>query len=138
MSDRPVIHESEVPEKAVPGRFLRWVVDPEAGINADFCASCVMRVSPGETVRPAHCHPAGEEMLYIVEGEGKVYIDGTIYPLRAGSVVVFPRGSIHMVRNSGAEEMKVVCFFAPKTNLSEYEFHPETDFDGGIPAHEDF
>lgn len=127
----PVIHESQVPEKQVPGRFLRWVVDKKDGLDGKYCSCCIMRVEPGQTVSPAHCHPKGEEMLYIISGSGKVYIDGTIYPLTAGSVVLFEKGKVHMVRNSGSEELKVACFFAPASNLEEYEFHPEVDFDEG-------
>ena len=128
----PVIHENDVAEKKVPGRYLRWVVDgASGGLDGKFCSCCIMRVEPGQTVNPAHCHPDGEEMLYIIRGEGKVYIDGIIYPFKEGSAVLFEKGKIHMVRNSGTEELKVACFFAPASNLDEYEFHPEVDFDGG-------
>ena len=126
-----IIHESEVREKSPPGRFLRWIVDPEDGLEAEFCASCIMRVLPGQTVSPAHSHPNGEELIYVIGGEGKVYVDGVVKTVREGSAVLFEKGSIHMVRNSGSEELKVACFFAPKTNLDEYEFHPDIDFDGG-------
>jgi uncharacterized cupin superfamily protein len=88
-----------------------------------------MRVLPGHTVQPAHCHPEGEELIYIISGEGQVYVDGTIKPLREGCAVLFEKGSIHMVRNSGPIEMKVACFFTPRTKLDEYELHPEIDFD---------
>ena len=128
----PVKHESEVEEKKVPGRYLRWVVAKDGdGIEGECCSCCIMRVEPGQTVSPAHSHPNGEEMLYIISGEGTVYIDGTIYPFRAGSAVLFQKGKIHMVRNTGIEELKVACFFAPATSLKEYEFHPEVEFDRG-------
>lgn len=130
----PVIHESEVKEIKVPGRYLRWVVDKKGALPGQYCSCCIMRVEPGETVSPAHCHPVGEEMLYIIQGSGKVYIDGVIYPFRAGSVVLFEQGKIHMVRNTGKEELKVACFFAPPSNLDTYEYHPEVDFDGGKEA----
>ena len=90
-----------------------------------------MRVEPGSTVQPAHSHPDGEELIYFIHGEGKVYVDGVIRPVREGSAVLFEKGSIHMVRNSGTEEMKVACFFAPASNLDEYKFHPEVLFDDG-------
>ena len=70
-------------------------------------------------------------MLYIINGSGKVYIDGIIYPFREGSVILFEQGKVHMVRNTGSEELKVACFFAPATDLESYEYHPEIDFDGG-------
>jgi len=129
-----LLHETDVPEKAVPGRFLRWVSTEGAGLDAEYLSCCVMRVMPGETVSPAHSHPGGEELLYFVHGEGKVFVDGEIRSVRAGSLVLFTKGCIHMVRNSGKEEMKVVCFFAPRTNLSEYVFHKEVDFDSGTEA----
>ena len=127
----PVIHESQVNEKQVPGRYLRWVVDHKDGLDGKFCSCCIMRVEPGQTVRPAHCHPKGEEMLYIINGSGKVYIDGIIYQFREGSVILFEQGKVHMVRNTGSEELKVACFFAPATDLESYEYHPKIDFDGG-------
>jgi quercetin dioxygenase-like cupin family protein len=122
-----IVHESQVSEKAVPGRFLRWIVDGES-LGSEFLSCCVMRVLPGETVKPAHSHPDGEELIYVIAGEGRVYVDGEIGELRPGVAVLFERNSIHMVRNSGTEEMKVVCFFAPPASLDTYEFHPEVIF----------
>ncbi|MDC7245536.1 MAG: cupin domain-containing protein [Sphaerochaetaceae bacterium] len=127
-----IIHETDVEETKVPGRFLRWIAKDNTGLDPEFCSSCVMRVEPGFTVSPAHSHPEGEELIYIIEGEGKVYVDGIIKKMQAGTAVLFEKGSIHMVRNSGKIPMKVICFFAPKTSLEEYEFHPEIDFDGGV------
>jgi quercetin dioxygenase-like cupin family protein len=144
-----VIHESEVPEKAVPGRFLCWIVGPKsaglesvglapyglqsAGLQSAECVSCVMRVEPGSTVQPAHSHPDCEELIYIVNGSGHVYVDGLISAVREGSAVLFEKDSVHMVRNSGKEEMKVVCFFSEATDLSKYQFHKDVDFDRGKP-----
>lgn len=126
-----VIHETDVAEKAVPGRFLRWLVDKNSGLDSKYCSCCIMRVTPGSTVQPAHSHPNGEELIYFIAGEGKVYVDGKIKAVREGSAVLFEQGSIHMVRNTGAHEMKVACFFAPATSLDEYEFHDEVNFEGG-------
>lgn len=126
-----IINEEDVFEKAVPGRYLRWIADKGIGLDPEFCSCCIMRVLPGETVKPAHSHPNGEELIYIIKGDGKVYVDGIIKEIREGSAVLFEKGSIHMVRNSGKVEMKVVCFFAPASNLEEYEFHPDVEFEGG-------
>ena len=87
-----------------------------------------MRVLPGETVRPAHSHPDGEELIYVISGVGKVAVDGEVARLRPGTAVLFPKGSVHMVRNSGTEEMKVICFFAPPADLGTYLFHRDVQF----------
>jgi uncharacterized cupin superfamily protein len=126
-----IINEMDVIEKVVPGRFLRFIADKGVGLDPEECSCCVMRVSPGETVKPAHSHPDAEELIYVIAGEGKVYVDGVIAPLKEGTAVLFEKKSIHMVRNSGEKEMKVICFFAPSTNLGDYIFHPEVQFEGG-------
>jgi len=127
------IHESEVPEKAVPGRFLRWIVGQQSGLKSNDCACCIMRVEPGSTVQPAHSHPDCEELVYFIEGNGHVYVDGLITPVKAGSAVLFEKDSVHMVRNSGKKEMKVACFFSEATSLDKYQFHEGVDFDKGKP-----
>jgi len=48
--------------------------------------------------------------------------------VRAGTTVLFPRGMVHMLHNTGGEEMKVVCFFAPATNLENYKMYEGVDF----------
>jgi len=122
-----IVHESQVPETAVPGRFLRWIADGKS-LQPQFLSCCVMRVSPGQTVNPAHSHPDGEELIYVISGEGKVLVDGEVKPLSPGTTVLFPKGSVHMVRNSGSMEMKVICFFAPAASLDTYVFHPDVVF----------
>lgn len=49
-------------------------------------------------------------------------------PVREGTAVLFPQGVPHMLHNTGEEEMKVICFFAPQTNLENYKFFDEIDF----------
>lgn len=121
------LHEDDVEALGLPGRQLRWLVAPGA-ITADNCSACMIRVAPGDKVRPAHAHPFGEEVIYIIGGTGRVLVAGEVSPVRAGSTVVFPRGSVHMLHNTGTEEMKVVCFFAPATSLENYEMHEGVDF----------
>jgi len=123
----PSLHETEVQELDLPGRRLRWVVSPD-GIPAQHCSVCVIRVSPGEKVRPAHSHPHGEEVIYIVRGSGRVLVAGEVSSVREGTTVLFPQGAVHMLHNTGTEEMKVVCFFAPATGLENYVMHEGVDF----------
>jgi hypothetical protein len=33
-----------------------------------------------------------------------------------------------MLHNTGSEEMKVICFFAPATGLDNYRLHEGVDF----------
>ena len=60
-------------------------------------------------------------MIYIITGTGRVMVGDDVQAVRAGTTVLFPRGVVHMLHNTGGEEMKVVCFFAPATNLENYK-----------------
>jgi uncharacterized cupin superfamily protein len=122
-----IIHENEVPELALPGRHLRWLANAET-LDPQHLSVCVIRVPPGEKVRPAHSHPNGEELIYIIRGSGRVMVDGVVDPVLEGTAVLFPQGSPHMLQNTGEEEMKVICFFAPATNLANYKYFEEIDF----------
>jgi len=55
-------------------------------------------------------------------------IDGVVEPVKQGCAVLFPQGAVHMLQNSGKEEMKVACFFAPPTNLDNYKFFDDVQF----------
>jgi len=123
----PTLHESDVEELDIPGRRLRWLVADDR-IKAENCSVCVIRVSPGDRVRPAHSHPEGEEVIYVMTGSGRVLVGGDVSSVRAGSVVLFPQGRPHMLHNTGSDEMKVVCFFAPATSLANYRIHEDVDF----------
>lgn len=123
----PIVHEDDVEALGLPGRQLSWLV-AHGALQADHCSACMIRVAPGDRVRPAHAHPLGEEVIYIIRGTGRVLVAGEVSPVRAGSTVLFPRGAVHMLHNTGTEEMKVVCFFAPATGLQNYEMHDGVDF----------
>ena len=123
----PIVDENDVKAIDLPGRMLRWIVTKQ-NTRAEHCTMCVIRVQPGQTVRPAHSHPNGEEIIYIVHGSGRVMIDGVIGPVKEGCAVLFPQGSIHMLQNTGDKEMKVACFFAPPSDLGTYRFFDDVDF----------
>ncbi len=123
----PIVDETTIEELDLPGRKLRWVVTKE-NTGAQHCSMCVIKVGPGQAVRPAHSHPNGEEVIYILNGWGRVLIDGKVEPVKAGCAVLFPQGDIHMLQNLSDEEMKVVCFFAPPSDLGTYKFFDDVDF----------
>jgi quercetin dioxygenase-like cupin family protein len=121
------LHENDVEALNLPGRNLRWLVNADL-LGSRYLSVCVIDVAPGETVRPAHSHPNGEEVIYIITGSGRVMVEGEVSPVTAGSVVLFPQGAVHMLQNNGQTEMKVVCFFAPATNLDNYKFYENIEF----------
>ena len=127
---KTIVYEDQIEAQKLPGRDLRWLFTPEMKVTENFSMNVVV-IKPGNTVKPAHEHPDLEEVIYITSGEGSVYIDGEVYEIRAGTAVLFKAKSIHMVRNSGTEDMKVVCFFVPPATLDNYTFHENVEFPDG-------
>jgi len=123
----PVVNEKDMEVLNLPGRNLRWLITKDS-VDAVHCSMCMIQIAPGQTVKPAHSHPNGEEVIYIISGSGKVMVDGNVETVSAGCAVLFPQGKVHMLSNTGDEEMKVVCFFAPPSELKTYKFHDGVEF----------
>ena len=123
----PVVDENDLEVLDLPGRRLRWMITKD-NVDAVHCSMCMIQIAPGQTVKPAHSHPHGEEVIYIISGSGKVMVDGKVEDVKAGCAVLFPQGKVHMLSNTGDEEMKVVCFFAPPSELKTYKFHDGVEF----------
>ena len=123
----PIVDESTVEESALQGRHLKWVITNE-NTGAKYCTFAVIRVAPQGRALPAHSHPAGEEIIYILNGHGRVLIGDEIEPVKAGCAVLFQQGKIHILENLSDEEMKVACFFAPPAGFENYRMFEDIDF----------
>lgn len=67
--------------------------------------------------RTAHRHPHSEEVVYVAEGHGAVWIEGETHDVRQGDVVHVPLGAAHATIPAAGVEMRLVCFF-PHPDLS--------------------
>ena len=75
-----------------------------------------VRIRPGETV-PAHTHSTRTRSTYVVTGDGLRRARlGTRTDVRAGSGVLIPLGTEHLITNTGAEPLDYVFFvvFVPE------------------------
>lgn len=57
---------------------------------------------------PKHSHP-WDHMVYIVKGEGIIFIDGTDYPVSGDSVAFVPGGKEHQFLQKGKDELVFMC-----------------------------
>ena len=122
-----IIYEDQIEAKDLPGRSLKWLITPEMNLSDNFSMNMVV-IKPGNTVKPAHSHPEMEELIYITSGKGKIFIDHSVYETRQGTAVLFKPGSIHMVRNDGNEDMKIICIFIPPATMKDYTYYEDIEF----------
>ncbi len=67
-------------------------------------------VAPGAKAG-RHTHP-GDEISYVLEGEGELLIDGEApRRVRAGDAFVVPAGKVHSARNTGTITMRLLGVF---------------------------
>lgn len=72
----------------------------------------VMTIAPGADGGPAEEHRA-DQIVYVIEGEAVVRIDGRDHHAGAGTLVTIPAGLTHHVRNSGTTPLFLVTVYAP-------------------------
>ena len=72
---------------------------------------------------PDHFHKY-DEVVYVLEGEGALHVDGESVPLRAGTCVHLPKGLVHCLENTGPGEMRVLGVFRPAGSPAE-AYYPD-------------
>ncbi|MEB3179748.1 MAG: cupin domain-containing protein [Nostocaceae cyanobacterium] len=97
--EEAVSHNPEIKKKVM----LRWGDLPHL---TNFSQA---RFAPGQ-VAAAHTHQDMCEVFFVESGMGEIRIDGTVYPLVAGSCVAVEPGEVHEVVNSGATELVLTYF----------------------------
>ena len=105
-----VCHYSEVPAEIfgdeAPGVSIRWVIDEEKD-GAPIYALRVIEVAPGGHT-PDHTHPFEHEN-FIMEGKGRVQIEGEWFEVTVGDIVFVPPNTQHTYVNTGDEPFKFLC-----------------------------
>lgn len=67
-------------------------------------------IAPGASAG-RHTHP-GEEMSFVIEGEGEILIDGQPpLPIKAGEGFVIPAGAIHDAHNTGSVPIRMAAVY---------------------------
>ena len=96
--------------KVVPtaDRWYRVLVDDEIGSRQ--VTQFVGSIPPGRA--PDHYHQY-EEVLFILRGSGRMWAGETNTPISAGSCIYLPKGQVHCVENTGADELRLLGVFYP-------------------------
>jgi mannose-6-phosphate isomerase-like protein (cupin superfamily) len=70
------------------------------------------RLPPGAKTTPHH-HNLTEEIYYILEGHGRMEIDGESKEVNPGDAIAIPPGARHTIGNTGTETLRFLCCCAP-------------------------
>jgi quercetin dioxygenase-like cupin family protein len=114
---------AEERRSATASRQFTIGLDP--GVGCLSVTQFVGYVPPGRA--PDHFH-AYDEVLYVLEGEGRLHIDGEQEPLGPGSCVHLPARLVHCLENVGDDELRLCAVFRPAGSPAE-AYYPD-----GTPA----
>jgi quercetin dioxygenase-like cupin family protein len=110
MSNAKVVHytqvEAQVYGASAPGTSIRWLIDDDHD-NAPVYALRMIEIEPGGHT-PQHAH-AFEHENFVVEGQGRVLLDGEWHAIKPGDVVFVPGNMEHCYENAGDTTFRVLC-----------------------------
>ena len=84
------------PQRSGPLEVLDTIIEPGSGTGDD-----------------AYSHPGDEECIFVLDGELRVWIEGTRYDLRPGDSVTFPCSALHRCENPSRQTTRVVWIITP-------------------------
>jgi len=105
---RLVRYDDQPALRASGDREFRYLVTEEVG-----CTDLTQFfgiIAPGRAAAHSHVY---DEVIYVLEGEGVLHIDGSHEPVSAGTCVHLPPLVEHSLENSGDSPMRIVAVFHP-------------------------
>lgn len=95
------------------GGTIKVMFTPDTANTKNFRFS-VGYFSPGEKLAP-HIHPESEEVYYVIEGNGTVYMGDDLkeIPIEPHMGLYVPPGMVHGVENTGKKRLLIAFFVAP-------------------------
>ena len=97
---------TDIKKAAKENEFYRNVI-----FTAPHSQLVLMSIEPGDEIG-LEVHD-GDQILYFVDGEGKVVLDGEEHEVEKGSIAFVPSGVQHNVVNTDEEELKLFTVYAP-------------------------
>ena len=112
---KKVVHQSSVPEETVnmkdaSGVKIQWLINSSDDAENFFMRRFTVDVG-GYT--PRHSHPYEHE-VYVLEGKGKVFIDGEWHDFEKDFVIFVPPDLEHQFKNTGDTELIFLCSIPAK------------------------
>lgn len=114
-----IIRLDEATTRKALGGTLKVLFTPETA-NTQFSRFSMGYFSPGEQLAP-HIHPESEEIYYVIQGRGTVYLGEELQeiPVEPHVGLYVPPGMVHGVKNTGDERLLIAFFVAPGKEASQ-------------------
>ena len=101
------------------GSTIRELLHPARDGNSK--QSLAEATVPVGTTTLRHRHHQSEELYHITAGRGVMTLGDEKFAVEAGDTILIPPGTPHSIRNSGNEELKILCCCAPAYSHDDTE-----------------
>jgi mannose-6-phosphate isomerase-like protein (cupin superfamily) len=112
---------------ASPDREFRFLVDKEVGCRD--VTQFVGIIPPGRAGMHSHTY---DEVLYVIEGEGRLHLAGTERRIERGSCIHLPPLVEHCLENTGANNMRVLGVFYPQGDPASRAYEEDLRLPTGV------
>jgi quercetin dioxygenase-like cupin family protein len=73
---------------------------------------CMIEIAPGSET-PIHTHEKQADSVFVVQGHGETYVNGSWEPIEPGDYIFIPRQGEHGTRNTGTEPLQLFVHHGP-------------------------
>ena len=86
-------------------------------IDGDSLSTSFCIIIPNE-VKP-HKHVQHSEQVYVLKGEGEMKLGDKIFTIKKGDLIFIPKNTVHAVKSTGVEPLKVISIQSPRFDGSD-------------------
>ncbi|WP_457571274.1 cupin domain-containing protein [Desulfovulcanus sp.] len=80
--------------------------------DTDTVSVCILDISP-DTEIPIHTHDPNIDSIYVLEGEGEIFIGDSWQKIGVGDYIFVPAQEKHGVKNTGETILKLFVIHSP-------------------------
>ena len=111
-----IYSNSKLVANVLPGLAHRTLAGPEHGLkDLEIWSQSI----DAQAATPPHRHDC-EEVVMVVEGEGKLAMSGEEAHFAAGDTVIIPRNEIHQIFNTGQSALRLFAVFSMAPVRAEF------------------
>lgn len=95
-------------------KHLRFGAEFKVWMGNSKSQAATMVLEPGGAEGgPENNHRGADQWLYVVRGSGEAKVGRKTHQLKAGSLLLIPRGRMHQIRNTGRTNLETLNFYVP-------------------------
>ena len=98
----------------MPKKHLRFGNGFRVALSNPRGQAATMVIPPGDKEGgPDNRHRGADQWLFVLSGTGVAILGRVRHQLRAGSLLLIERGTVHEIRNSGRTPLKTLNLYVP-------------------------